>query len=83
MNKYRKKERGESQFSTPRQNLSLSKCTLNMNFLPYTVVEIFLTKNIEIRKKEQMSLTDSEYIVNNNKVEQRVLINFHNTSIFR
>ena len=46
MNKYMKEQIGQSQFSISRYNLSLF-CIPIMNFLSYTVVEIYLTKNVE------------------------------------
>ena len=54
MNIYRQEQTGEGCFSTSQYNLSLSICIQNMNFLCYTVVEIFLTKNMERKKKEQI-----------------------------
>ena len=50
MKKCQEEQTGQNRFSTPRYNLSLLFCILNMNFLGYTVVEISLMKNVERKK---------------------------------
>ena len=44
VNIYREEQTGEGRFFIPQDNLSLSTCLQNMNFLCYAVVEISLTK---------------------------------------
>ena len=48
---YMKEQAREGWSSISRYNLSLSTCIQNMNFMCYIVVEISLTKNIEIEKR--------------------------------
>ena len=50
VNKYKEEQIGQSRFSIPRYNLSVSFCIPNMKFLSYTVVEISLMKNVERKK---------------------------------
>ena len=50
VNKYKEVQKGQSRFSIPRYNWSFSFYIPNMNFLSYTVMGIFLTKNVERKK---------------------------------
>ena len=45
---------GEDPFSIQRYKLSLTTCIPNIKFLPYTAVEIALSKLWRERKKEQI-----------------------------
>ena len=49
---YRQEQTGEGWFPIPLYNLSLSNCIQNTNFLYYTVVGIYFTKNMERKKKK-------------------------------
>ena len=50
--KYREEQIGECPFSIPRHNLSLRTCIPKLKFLPYTVVQMSLTKNLETKEKK-------------------------------
>ena len=50
---YKEEQKGDSRFSTPRYNLSLSACIQNMNFLCYTVVEIPWAKKYGEKERTQ------------------------------
>ena len=50
-NKYKEEKIGQNQFSILRYNLLLLFCIPNMNFPPYTIVQISLTKTVEKKQK--------------------------------
>ena len=77
MNIYREEQIGESPFSIPRYNLSLSTRVQNMNFQCYTVVEISLTKSMERKKKEQIQGRTSRRRLILKSLTQLVIVNLY------
>ena len=75
-NKYKEEQTGQKQLSIPRYNLSLFLIP-NMNFLPYIVVEISWTKNVERKKKGHIQGRINRRMPVLYPTMQQVIVNLH------